>query len=84
MRFCIHYYYNPIAGGIQSMLFILHEKNSIFCSRDRFGVKPFYYFTDDNKFIFASEIKPILEIEKITEVNMLIDGLHKSQIASIK
>ena len=32
MRFCIHYYYNPIAGGIQSMLSILHEKNSIFCS----------------------------------------------------
>jgi asparagine synthase (glutamine-hydrolysing) len=45
-------------------------KNRIFCSRDRFGVKPFYYFTDDKKFIFASEIKPILEIEKITEVNL--------------
>ncbi|MGN7864985.1 asparagine synthase (glutamine-hydrolyzing) [Chryseobacterium sp. 22458] len=45
-------------------------KNKIFCSRDRFGVKPFYYFTDDKKFIFASEIKAILEIEKITEVNL--------------
>ena len=34
MHFCIHYY-NPIAGGIQSMLSILHEKNSIFCSKGR-------------------------------------------------
>jgi len=33
LRFCIHYYYNPIAGGIQSVLSILHEKNSIFCSK---------------------------------------------------
>ncbi|MHA3676980.1 hypothetical protein [Faecalibacterium sp. PGM34] len=33
IRFCIHYYYNPIAGGIQSVLSILHEKNSIFCSK---------------------------------------------------
>lgn len=29
-------------------------------ARDRFGVKPVYYYSDDNKFIFASEIKAIL------------------------
>lgn len=48
------------------------KSNKIFCSRDRFGIKPFYYFTDNNKFIFASEIKPILEIEKITQVNVQV------------
>ncbi|WP_312304235.1 asparagine synthase (glutamine-hydrolyzing) [Chryseobacterium sp.] len=48
------------------------EKNKIFCSRDRFGVKPFYYYTDEKKMIFASEIKPILEIESITEVNIQV------------
>ncbi|WP_080780298.1 asparagine synthase (glutamine-hydrolyzing) [Chryseobacterium phocaeense] len=48
------------------------EKNKVFCSRDRFGVKPFYYYSDENKIIFASEIKSILEIEKITEVNIQV------------
>ena len=38
------------------------KEKSIFCSRDRFGVKPFYYMHKDGKFIFASEIKQILEV----------------------
>lgn len=36
------------------------EKNILFCSRDRFGVKPFYYSDTITKFIFGSEIKQIL------------------------
>lgn len=32
----------------------------LFCSRDRFGVKPFYYFYNNNVFVFGSEIKQIL------------------------
>ncbi len=32
----------------------------LFLARDRFGIKPFYYFVDDKEFIFASEIKAIL------------------------
>ena len=36
-------------------------KKILFCARDRFGVKPFYYYLDGNIFIFASEIKQILE-----------------------
>ena len=35
-------------------------KREVFSARDRFGVKPFYYFHDDNKFIFASEIPALL------------------------
>lgn len=34
----------------------------IFAARDRFGVKPFYYFQDDKQFIFASEIPSILAV----------------------
>lgn len=34
-------------------------KKHLFCARDRFGIKPFYYFLDRNRFIFASEISPI-------------------------
>lgn len=33
--------------------------NKIFLVRDRLGVKPLYYYSDENKFVFASEIKPM-------------------------
>lgn len=35
------------------------EKNSLFLSRDRFGVKPLYYFYDGTVFAFASEVQAI-------------------------
>jgi len=33
----------------------------LFAARDRLGIKPFYFFYDKERFIFASEIKAILE-----------------------
>ncbi len=37
------------------------EKQELFCARDRFGEKPFYYaFGENGEFIFASEIKAII------------------------
>ena len=40
---------------------IYNIKNDIlFCSRDRFGVKPFNYAIVENQFVFSSEIKSIL------------------------
>ena len=52
-------------------------KENIFCSRDRFGVKPFYYTQVDDKFIFGSEIKQLLEFYEDRYVNkkILIDYL---------
>ena len=35
------------------------EKKELFLSRDRYGVKPLYYFVNDNKFVFASEVQSI-------------------------
>jgi asparagine synthase (glutamine-hydrolysing) len=35
-------------------------ENTMFCSRDRFGVKPFNYYADEKQFIFGSEIKSII------------------------
>jgi asparagine synthase (glutamine-hydrolysing) len=37
------------------------SKQQLFCARDHFGVIPFFYTTADDCFIFASEIKAILE-----------------------
>ncbi len=36
----------------------------LFCSRDRFGVKPFYYYKSNDLFLFASEIKQINYMKK--------------------
>lgn len=36
-------------------------KQELFCARDFFGIKPFYYTQQNGQFIFASEIKCILE-----------------------
>ena len=35
------------------------EKRRLFCSRDRLGAKPFYYYKDDKNFMFSSELKQL-------------------------
>jgi asparagine synthase (glutamine-hydrolysing) len=34
---------------------------TLFCARDRLGIKPFYYFWNGETFVFGSEIKALLE-----------------------
>jgi asparagine synthase (glutamine-hydrolysing) len=38
---------------------------TLFVARDHFGVKPFYYFYDGERFAFASEIKALLQVPEI-------------------
>lgn len=54
--------------------FVLYDKqkNIIFGSRDRFGIKPLYYFQTKDTFGFASEIKPLLTLQGNPEPNMAI------------
>lgn len=37
------------------------KKNTLYLARDIFGIKPLYYYQDEKKFIFCSEIDPILK-----------------------
>lgn len=46
--------------GMWAFAIVDFNENIIFCSRDRFGIKPFYYFFDGSYFIFGSEIKQLL------------------------
>ena len=55
-------------NGMFSFAIWNKKDNTLFAARDRFGVKPFYYFFDNQNFIFASEIQSLLSfgIPKIT------------------
>ncbi len=43
--------------------FVIWDKKEkvLFGARDFFGIKPFYYYKENNNFVFASEIKSILK-----------------------
>jgi asparagine synthase (glutamine-hydrolysing) len=38
-----------------------NRQNKLLLARDRLGIKPFYYYVDEEKLVFASEIKAILQ-----------------------
>lgn len=47
-------------NGMWAFALFDRKKDLLFCSRDRFGIKPFNYTFYNGQFIFASEIKAIL------------------------
>lgn len=47
-------------NGMWAFAILDRTDGSVFCSRDRFGVKPFNYAVHDGQLIFASEIKAIV------------------------
>jgi asparagine synthase (glutamine-hydrolysing) len=51
--------------------FAIYDKQTeeLFLARDRFGIKPLYYSTNNNNFMFASEIKAILEFGIVKEID---------------
>ena len=63
--------------------FVIYNLNTkeIFGARDRFGIKPFYYYHDDEKFIFASELKAILPfINKEANDSIIADYLLYNRV----
>jgi asparagine synthase (glutamine-hydrolysing) len=49
-------------NGMFSFAVYDRETKTVFMARDRFGIKPFYYYQNSDIFIFASDIPPILSI----------------------
>ncbi|AXX88609.1 asparagine synthase (glutamine-hydrolyzing) [Arcobacter suis] len=52
---------NKLNGMFAFCIFDM-KKNLYFSARDRYGKKPFFYYFKDNKFIFSSSIKSILNL----------------------
>lgn len=51
-----------------------NRNQTLFCARDRFGIKPLYFSIIDNVFYFASEMKALLPFLPSIETD--IDGLR--------
>lgn len=53
------------------------HKKILFAARDRFGEKPFFYFFNDEEFVFASEMKAIWKagIQKKVNLKLLFNFL---------
>lgn len=59
-------------GALNGMFaFSIYDKNAgkVFVARDRFGIKPLYYKSDQDKVVFASEIKGIDAIFGKSDLN---------------
>lgn len=50
-----------LLDGIFAFAIFDKTKNRFFCARDRFGKKPFYYYSKDGKFVFSSLIQTIIK-----------------------
>jgi asparagine synthase (glutamine-hydrolysing) len=60
------------------------EEEKIFVARDRFGIKPLFFYSDQDKFIFASELKSILQfgVQKNIDKISLQTYFHLNYIPS--
>jgi asparagine synthase (glutamine-hydrolysing) len=55
--------------GMFAFAIFNRENNQLFCARDRFGEKPFYYHIDQSGLMFASEMKSLWAAGVNKEVN---------------
>ena len=52
-------------NGMFGVAIFDHNNRSLLIARDRIGIKPLYYYRDNEKFIFSSEIKALLGADGI-------------------
>jgi asparagine synthase (glutamine-hydrolysing) len=60
---CLHRF-----NGMWAFALWDHRKQTLFCARDRFGVKPFYYSLVGRQFFFGSEIKQLIHGAKLPRI----------------
>lgn len=68
---CVHKYNGMFAFAIWDK-----QKRILFLARDRYGIKPLYYYFKNGIFIFASEIKSIIQHPTYT-TNVSIPALNE-------
>lgn len=53
-------------NGMFAFAIFDRAEQSLFAARDRYGIKPFYYFADAERFVFASEIPAVLDAAAVS------------------
>lgn len=63
---------------------ILDQKNKrLYIARDRFGVKPIYYYFKDNKLVFSSELRPFrYYIDMVYDRENVTEGLKMRYVGA--
>jgi asparagine synthase (glutamine-hydrolysing) len=56
-------------NGMWAFAILDKAKDIVFCSRDRFGVKPFYFINEPHLFAFGSEIRQLQPLVQHTQAN---------------
>jgi asparagine synthase (glutamine-hydrolysing) len=51
--------------GMFTLIIWDKQERELFIARDRLGVKPLYYFLDENRIVFASEVRAISKVGNI-------------------
>lgn len=64
--------------GMWAFVIYDQQKDILFCSRDRFGIKPFYYIHQDQKFYFSSEVKSLKNSPAFS--NILNEGIMQLSV----
>lgn len=70
---CVHH-----LRGMFAFVIWDRRQKQLFGARDHFGIKPFYYMADQERFLFGSEIKSILAaggLERTVQVESLLNYL---------
>ncbi|MCD6464242.1 asparagine synthase (glutamine-hydrolyzing) [Candidatus Woesearchaeota archaeon] len=63
-------------NGMWAFCIFDKKKSTLFCSRDRLGQKPLYYYFKGQEFIFSSELKGLLSVKKInTKHNINLNAI---------
>ncbi len=78
---CLQYF-----DGMFSLAIWDQQEQLLFCARDRFGEKPFYYYHDKKLFAFASEMKALWQIgiKKKADDKMLLNYLALGNVQNPK
>ena len=74
---CVTYFDGMFAFAIWDNI-----TETLFCARDTFGEKPFYYFIDKDVFVFASEMKALwaIGVNKTIDEKMMVNYLAIGQV----
>jgi asparagine synthase (glutamine-hydrolysing) len=76
---CLHRFRGMFAFAVWDQ-----EREELFLARDRFGIKPLYFSTADGRFLFASELRSLLEsglVARAADPRAILDYLAHGAVA---